>query len=501
MIQIDGLSRRQMLTAMRKGHLPFLKRLVHKRSYENYSLYSGLPSNTPGMQGELFYGVKCAVPAFSFKHQTSGQIFRMYEPFSAQVIERELAAQGEGLLKDGSSYSNIFAGGAENAHFCAASIGWKGLLKVLNPWSISLWALFYVDIFVRMIVLAAVELVIAFWDFLKGFIRYGSFRKEFEFIFARIIACVLLREMVVMGVQMDIHRGLPIIHANFIGYDEQAHRRGPASGFAHWSLGGIDDSVRRIYETAKHSKNRKYQIWVYSDHGQEATATYKHPETDTLEDAVKSIYERSCLRGKGEMRAAKMAGTGVLRARLIDERLFREAQDSHDSTLVNEPCVTAMGPVGHVYLQGSLDSKELTVMASELVRAGVPLVLSGKGSADGVKAWVKEKELSLPEDASGIFGPDHPFLEEATDDLIRLCRHENAGDLIVMGWTHGQSALSFPVEKGAHAGIGAEETHGFAMIPSRVQILPAGKKYVRAGDLRRAAQEFMTIKSLNVTCC
>jgi hypothetical protein len=53
------------------------------QGYGLHTLYSGLPSSTPSVQAELFYGVKGAVPAFSFTDRSSGQIFRMYDPSSA----------------------------------------------------------------------------------------------------------------------------------------------------------------------------------------------------------------------------------------------------------------------------------------------------------------------------------------------------------------------------------------------------------------------------------
>jgi hypothetical protein len=61
----------------------------------------------------------------------------------------------------------------------------------------------------------------------------------------------------------------------FFGYDEQAHRRGPGSAFAHWTLKGIDGVVRDIYRTAMRSRCRNYQIVIYADHGQERVKNYR----------------------------------------------------------------------------------------------------------------------------------------------------------------------------------------------------------------------------------
>src|SRR5690606_37889833 len=90
MIQIDGLSRREFDAALRMGELPFLAELIEREHYDVHSLYSGLPSSTPAVQAELFYGVRCAVPAFSFRDCESGRVVRMYEPEAAENVERRL---------------------------------------------------------------------------------------------------------------------------------------------------------------------------------------------------------------------------------------------------------------------------------------------------------------------------------------------------------------------------------------------------------------------------
>src|SRR5690606_18891399 len=66
LIQIDGLSREQFNAAVATGKLPFLRRLMRKEGYRPHTIYSGLPSTTPAVQAELFYGTTCAVPSFAF---------------------------------------------------------------------------------------------------------------------------------------------------------------------------------------------------------------------------------------------------------------------------------------------------------------------------------------------------------------------------------------------------------------------------------------------------
>ena len=132
LIQIDGLPRRQVESAMAAGRMPFLRRLREHGRYPLHTFYSGLPSTTPAVQGELYYGVKTGVPAFSFLDRERGEMGMLFDPELARRFEEKFAAHGEGLLKGGSSWSNIFSGGAspEESNFCVAHTGfgdvWRG---------------------------------------------------------------------------------------------------------------------------------------------------------------------------------------------------------------------------------------------------------------------------------------------------------------------------------------------------------------------------------------
>lgn len=54
MIQIDGLSRTQLEKAVREGNMPFLARLIRRKHFTLENFYSGVPSTTPAVQGEIF---------------------------------------------------------------------------------------------------------------------------------------------------------------------------------------------------------------------------------------------------------------------------------------------------------------------------------------------------------------------------------------------------------------------------------------------------------------
>ena len=455
MIQIDGLSLTQFQRAIQKGHLPFLNSLLKKERYVIHPFYSGMPSNTPAVQGELFYGVKTCVPAFSFVDHKTGQPIKMSDSAYVASLEAELKKQGRGLLTGGSSYSNIFAGGADEAHCCWGKMGWEGLGHALNPVLFPFLMILYMDILIRTFFLLVIEVVMASYECIRGTLKGRSFLRELELIWLRALICISLREFVTAGVSMDIVRGLPVIHLNLFGYDEQAHCRGPASKFAHWSLQGVDDAIRRIDRAIKQSAYRDYDLWVYSDHGQDETVPYMIKNGCTLEDAVKKIF--------------------------IEPKAI----------------VTAMGPMGHIYLQGEIGRSQVDIFAQRLVdEAKIPLVITRLGSHKAC-AWTKCGQFILPEERSQVFGADHPFLSEVTEDVLRACYHPDAGDFVILGWCEGQTAISFPLEYGAHAGAGREETKGFAFLPLDVDIERNGKNYLRPIILRKAAENFLSERSFS----
>ncbi len=290
MVQIDGLSRNQLEKALKNGRMPFLNSLAQSEDYHLHTMYSGLPSSTPAVQGELFFGVKGAVPAFSFLERTTGKIRRMYDSDAVIKVQNSLAEKNSGILKGGSSYANIYSGGSREAHYCPEFLGWGHFKSAFRPLAILSYVLMNFFSLLRTAILIVFEFLLAIIDFFRGLIAGKDLLKELKFIPTRVAISILLRDLVAIGATVDVLRGLPIVHLNFIGYDEQAHRRGPSSNFAHWTLKGIDDTIRRLFHVARRSHRRDYEIWVYSDHGQEECIPYPVETGKSIRQAVASIF-------------------------------------------------------------------------------------------------------------------------------------------------------------------------------------------------------------------
>ncbi|HEY5649067.1 MAG TPA: hypothetical protein VIU33_06180 [Nitrospiria bacterium] len=236
LVQIDGLSRPEFERAIANGRMPFLNSLLGKEDYRLSSVFSGLPSNTFGFQGELLYGVPQSIPAFGFRDRGTGREMVMYDPRAASAAQKRTEALGSGLLQGGSSYSNAYSGGAAESHFCPATLPIGENEKAGTFFKKLIFLVLHAGSLIPVAALMVLEAGLAVLDFIRGLIAGQDLAKELKFVPTRVAICILLRELITIGARIDIARGLPVIHLNYLGYDEQAHRRGPSSAFAHWTL-------------------------------------------------------------------------------------------------------------------------------------------------------------------------------------------------------------------------------------------------------------------------
>lgn len=499
MIQIDGLSRTQLEKALEAGRLPFLQKLIARKHFTLETFYSGVPSTTPAVQGELFFGVRAAVPAFQFLRRSAGRDFRMYEAESATEIEEGLLKQCDTpLLKGGHAYSNIYRAGAEVTRYCSQDMAAEELFKRLHPLKMLALVTIYLPKLLRMTGLAVIEVFIALMDAVRGlYEREGLFR-ELAFVPARVAVCVALREAIRFRVLLDIERGVRVIQANFLGYDEQAHRRGPGSAFAHWSLKAIDGAVRDIYKAAQDSRYRDYELMVYSDHGQETSIPYPRANGRELDEAMAEVFANGPLSGLPvwTRKMPNLLGNTVDRCR----ELFGIGPKMKHSEVTpdpqNEIVVTAMGPLGHVYFPKRPDDSQMESHAGDLVyKARIPLVMF-KDKGGTLHAINRRGAWTLPENHAEVLGEHHPFAQEAAADMVHLAEHPDAGDFIISGWSPDQPSITFPMENGSHGGPGTEETRGFLLVPDRIRrwhvshISGTGKR-VRGEELRQIAMHYL----------
>ena len=504
LIQLDGLSYDQLKRAITHGRMPFLGRLLKRENYELTSFYPGLPATTPAVQGELYYGVRCAVPSFGFLDRKQKKFRIMFDWEAVNEVEEGLAAGGEEpLLAGGSSWVNVYTGGAapENCHFCAASLSPKKMLTVSALGiGLSIVVLHFLAT-LRVVFLLFLEFFRALYDLVKGVLKGENFLKELKFIISRLFVGTVMREVVQIGAGVDLTRGLPIIHVNFLGYDERAHRRGPGSAFAHAELRRIDDTIKRLFRSAHNAHRRDYQVLIYSDHGQETVRSYEedHPGAglgQTIYNGLRELDTEipskfSVLRDVGS-RTSWLASSEHVRK-------FLEAQEKPEHIAPEGDgafAITARGPVAHIYLAKPLSVEQKRIFAEWLVRKGdIPGVLYARSQSEIVWHHFKGETL-MPSGADSFLPHPDGWKLEIAQDLVRLCHHPNAGDLVLLGWHPERHPWTFPVERGAHGGPGLEETSGFALLPAHTRIPAEAELFLRPLTLRATILNILGRKPL-----
>ena len=488
MVQIDGLAKPQLEHALQQGRMPFLDKLLRVNGYHLHSMYSGLPSTTPSVQGELFYGKRMAVPAFGFYDPKTRRPFRMLDGESAAIIEDELRADAHGLLEGGSAYFDIYGAGAKVANLTSGGVGSGKLARSIRFWRLLLVLLLHVQSILRCFALALLEFWLAVFDCVSGLFNRKDLVKELKFIPTRVIVTILMREIAVNGAIVDVTRGVPVVHLNLLGYDEQSHRRGASSAFSHWTLKGIDDAIMRLFKATRRTKRRDYDVWIYSDHGQEDVDSYLELYGKPVQDAVNEVFGQSVPK---KMEIEKLRGaTESERAEWLVERLLpRWLRMTHDPVdeVGNAIKVAALGPIGYIYPTVELTSTEQAQLAKRLVEdAHIPLVLYPSGAE--AAGYCELGPVNLPADAAKILPPDHPFYDDVVKDLIDLTHHQYAGAFLISGYSKNGKPMSFPIEFGAHAGPGPNETHAFVALPPEERV-PKNKEYLYVRELHDRAEE------------
>ncbi len=506
LIQIDGLGMDVLRQALAEDRMPFLAELLVREDYSLHDLYTGLPSSTPAVQAELFYGHRCAVPAFGYRDAELDRVVSTNDPSVARTLEARFAAHANGLLQGGSNWSNMFTGGASEPHLCAATVGVDMLWKALNPLRIAGLIFWYGWSLVRMTGHLVVETAAALGDVLRRGFDPREIGAELRFVPTRVLVSAVMREIVTAGASVDLERGLPVVQLNYLGYDEHAHRRGPRSTFALWTLRGIDAAIRRVWLAAHRSSARDYQVWIYSDHGQETVVPYPLRYGRSVGEAVREVLTEThsatspppSFVASGSERARwftrdlpRWAQRGVHpEARLKGRHPYlQEAAIESVSREFGTMDVVHQGPVGMVYLEHPFSQERRHQIARALCdRAKIPLVLLAEDAGRATAYTHRGQRLRLPEEAKELFGPDHHFRREIIEDLLRLVHHDEAGNFVLMGYDP-QEPFSLQLEHGSHGGPGRRETHAFVVFSPEVAAVAPVRGTLRPDVLRERARE------------
>lgn len=500
-IQVDALAYDDLVTAMKRGYAPTLKRLVDQGwSLRKYP--AGLPSATPAAQAAIFFGNKDAIPAFRWYEKETGRVIVGSKVADVQVMRDRLPA--EGVLKGGHGYVNIYDGGADRAIFTLAARTPQRFLEKMGGARVGLLLLLHPFRAIRMVTDSILQYMREEVERLIGQIK-GQFTYYFWYLpFLHIGTNVVLRELQTLAVLLDIYTGVPAIYTTYNVYDEYAHHFGPASRAALSSVRGVDRRIRHMLRILHRLPGRPYDVYIWSDHGQTPSVPYRVAFGETLGDTIVGAARHGVLvmAGFGDYSPAdpdamnfliaeleEVSATSSRPARNLGLRLGRWLRSRYsifpliaESVKVHQEekiVVTYSSSLAHVYwtepkrpipldeIRQDPDKRALYYFL--IAHKGIGVVITR--ILDGAHAESMDgRALIMPDGEMEVLEGEDPLRDYAANEVDRravahLARQPNAGDLILFGAydPNKDVCICFDDQIGAHGAMGGRQSWPFVI--------------------------------------
>ena len=505
LVQIDGLSHKTLLDAMDAGALPNLKRLLERDGYRLERWWCGIPSSTPVIQSGLMYGNNWDVPAFRWYDKASGRTWVAKNPRDARQLQDRLSEGRIGLVEGGSSYVNIFDGGARLSLFTVSALGGSRFFENARGMSLLVLMLLSPLRLLRTMAASLWEFVRDLWQRLAARFdtRVGPRRRPFSVPAAllQIFASIIFRELQTFGVLLDIYRRVPTVYTNYYGYDDVAHQLGPLDGETRRVLRGIDKRIHEIDITRRRFADRRaYDLIVLSDHGMSPCTSFKERYGQTLGEFVASLVahqtpefvldesgddpwsqgaEARFLLAELEGIKANLAPRGQRLVGVLENFLARRVPSGEESewdlARHGDIILRNSGTISLVYFPltaGRMDMSEIELIYPGLLRGleehpGLGLVLGrqdGQAMAMTVRGPRRLADLNDPLIRDLLDNlPDRGLV---AGQLSRLLSFPSCGDLVLLGrWNSRGQTIAFEPHWATHGGLGGEQNRPFMILP------------------------------------
>jgi hypothetical protein len=501
-IEIDGLAYDYLRQALQAGYMPYLFRLISSRKLNLTRWRCGLPSTTPASQAGILYGNNWDIPGFRWYDKATGESIMCKLPSVVRAIQERIAAGRAGLLRGGSSYTNMFDGDARLSLFTLSALGRHRLFE--NVRGLGFLVLFGLSPLRLMRVIG-----LSLWTWLvyvvkrtAAWVRSGPRKSKFTFWgpLLEISNNIIFREVTTFSVMIDIYRGMPAIYAAYTGYDEIAHHFGADSHEAFRALRGIDKQIRQIDRIRQLYTQHQYDLHILSDHGMTNSVPFLWAYGQTLEQFLAEHTGQKVESSEGpgesegqpearvqflleeirglEARPHRPLPAQLLRAtrERLEARLLAEALDGEwDLSRRSDIAVRNSGSLSHVYFDvvaRPMDLSEVALIYPGLLdalishegiglvvgRDGEEVVLAGRSGTLRISPTKPRLEGQDPLD--GLSDP-----RWAAEQVARLARFPHAGDLILFGAWDGERVTSFEEQVASHGGLGGPQDWPFFARP------------------------------------
>ncbi|HEV8191945.1 MAG TPA: hypothetical protein VGP82_10745, partial [Ktedonobacterales bacterium] len=521
MLEIDGLSEPVLQQALARGWMPTVQRWLASGSHQVLGWECDLSSQTSASQAGILLGTNSNVPAFRWYEKESGRIMVSNQPDMAAEIERRLST-GRGLLSSGGvSCANMFSGDASDSVLTFSTATRRQghysrhyMFFFASPFAVARTSVLFVGDVLRELYEAIRQVAL---DVRPRVQRGGVYP------LVRAVATTLLREVTVHTVMAEMIRGVPVLYATFVGYDEVAHHSGVARLDALRTLHALDHQFALLERTARYAP-RPYHFVILSDHGQSQGATFRQrygmtlknlvkqliPVAQTVEDVptapeswgvVNSLLTEASLQNN-------VVGVAVRRAllnRLEDGSVMlgkeAQAQRRRVQTPQQEPqvVVLASGCLGLIYFTARKER-----LTYEQINAFYPRLISTLAQHEAIGFLLVHSEThgALAIGAKGVYyldtnrvegeNPLAPFGNNAARHLRREDTFEHVPDIVVNAYYDADTTEvpAFEELVGSHGGLGGNQMKPFVIHPAEFD--PGTEPIVGASQLHRLLQRWLT---------
>jgi hypothetical protein len=510
-VEIDGLAYDFLRQAMEAGFMPHLARLVHRRRLRLARWRCGLPSTTPASQAGILYGNNWDIPGFRWYDKETQSSIMCKLPGSVRAVQERISVGRAGLLRGGSSYTNMFDGDARLALFTLSALGRDRLFE--NVRGLGFLILFGLDPvrIVKVIVLSLWTWLVYVVKRAATWLRVRPRGSHFTFLgpLLEIFNNIIFREVTTFSVMLDVYRGMPAIYASYTGYDEIAHHFGADSREAFRALHSLDKQIRQIDRIRQLYMRRPYDLYILSDHGMTPSVPFRRLFGQTLEEFIaehtghevhgseaqsdsEGLPEARVHFLLEEIRGLEARPHTALPARLL--RVTRQRLEEHivaeiiksewDLSRRGDIAVRNSGSLSHVYLNVTprpMDLSEVALLYPTLLDAlaaheGIGLVAGREGdevivAGQSGTLWIGPANERL-EGKNPLTGLRDPAW--AAEQVERVARFPHAGDLILFGRWDGKCVVSFEEQVASHGGLGGPQDWPFIAFPPSERIAPRG---------------------------
>ncbi len=512
LIQVDGLSYDHLRLAFERGWMPHLKQMLESDQARLSAWRCGLPSTTPAIQAGLFYGDNFDIPGFRWYDKERRTSIVVKRPDQVRAIAHRLRGNGRGLLRGGSSYTNLFDGDAGLSLFTMSTLGRFHFFENVRGLGFLLLFLLSPARMTRVLFYSLREYTRDLAQRVMGWFR--PLRISGNHLLSplyRIMVDVLFGELVTFGMMLDIYRGVPSLYATFSSYDELAHHWGPEHPEALRALKRIDAQIHQIDRMRRLYRRREYDLYVLSDHGISLAASFQSRYGKTLgrfildsigepltldeqvgyeaqsADQARFLLDELRMWEMRRWRKPRLART-VRRARAsLDRRIPLDLERAaHDPEKRSDIVVRPSGGLAHVYFNlapQQLDLSEVVWLYPQLIaqlieHPGLGLIVGREGDQTVLMGKrglrILADEMQETQGADPLCGLDDP--DRSASELAQLAGYPHSGDLILLGaWDSNGRVVTFEDQLGTHGGVGGPQERPFIIYPSSVALDPGAR--------------------------